>query len=74
MGKKPNKNTKLKSIEQIISEGASVDIHFHDCGDLQSAYNKLKPYTDVNSITKHERDGTVWLNIETEKVSIVAFL
>jgi len=63
------------TINDFLEAGVTdVHIYFHRCGDLQTAYNKLKPFTRLGSIEKASRDGSVWLYIETEEVEITAFL
>lgn len=66
------------SIGDLVDSKANIYVTFHRCGDLQTAYNKLKPYTKFGSINKDSNNGTVWLKIESEinrqKVEFTAFL
>ena len=63
------------TIKDFINAGAeSIDIYFHRCGDLQTAYDKLKPYTSLGSIEKESSDGSVWLYIHNKPIRITAFL
>lgn len=68
------------TIGELIEMGAYINIHFHDSKNLQEAYNKVKPFTDISSIERKENDGTVWVKVsdETEEVgpyvSISSFL
>ena len=64
------------TLNHFVEGGAGVSIHFHRCIDLQTAYDKLKPYTKLGSIEKESVDGYVWLSIESEEknIRITAFL
>lgn len=63
------------TLASFLNDGASgINVYFHDCGDLQKAYDKLKPYTSLGSIEKDSSDGAVWLKIKNDDISIIAFL
>lgn len=62
------------TIGRLLELDGRIDIYFHRCGDLQTAYNKLKPYTSLGSIEKRSSDGNVWLQINDTDVNITAFL
>lgn len=68
-------NVKDFTVNDILESGAKVDITFYDCVDLQTAYDKLKPYRHLGKV---ERDlamnGTVWLRIYSKNIDITAFL
>jgi len=63
------------TIDDVLDDGGQVDIHFFDCGDLQGAYNKLKPYRHLGKVERRlAPDGTVWLAIDTRYIDVTAFL
>jgi len=68
-------NVKDFTVNDVLESGAKVDITFYDCVDLQTAYDKLKPYRHLGKV---ERDlamnGTVWLRIYSKNIDITAFL
>lgn len=74
------KKTYDYTIGELIEMGADIDVHFHDNKNLQEAYNKVKPFTDISSIQRKEYDGSVWVAISNDEpehengVSIASFL
>lgn len=73
------KKTYDYTIGELIEMGADIDVHFHDNKNLQKAYDKVKPFTDVSSIERKEFKGSVWVSISNEfenngSLSISSFL
>lgn len=62
------------TIDDILESDAMVRISFHRCKDLQSAYNKLKPYRHLGKINRYRSDDTVWLHVNYQNVEVTAFL
>lgn len=62
-------------VEELVKQGANIDIRFHDCESLHDAYKKLHPFKQLGSIKRYNREGTYWLKISNAKknINIVAF-
>lgn len=61
------------TVSELIEMGANVNIYFYRNGNLQKAYDKLKPFTKYGSIKRKYGDKVTWVEIENESVEIVAF-
>lgn len=65
------------TLDHFLGADNQIDISFHECKDLQAAYDKLKPYVSLGSIEKRSsNNGLVWLQIKNDDkgISITAFL
>lgn len=68
------KKTEDYTIKELLEMGAKVDVKFYRNGDLQKAYDKIKPFTDVSSIEKYQSENVVWVKVENEHIDVTSFL
>ena|SRR5690625_355756 len=67
-------NVRKFTVHEVLESDAVVRISFHRCKDLQSAYNKLKPYRHLGKINRHQAGDTVWLHVNYQNIEVTAFL
>lgn len=67
-------NVRKFTVHEVLESDAVVRISFHHCKDLQSAYNKLKPYRHLGKINRHQAGDTVWLHVNYQNIDVTAFL
>lgn len=65
------------TIGELTEMGFKVSANFHGCKNLQDSYNKMKPFTQLNSIEKVQYDDSRWTRVEGDvngkEVSFAAF-
>jgi len=66
------------TIGELTEMGFEVSANFHGCKNLQDSYKKMKPFTKLNSIKKHQYDDVRWTTVEGDvngkEVSFTAFI
>lgn len=60
-------------VEDLIISGAEIKIIFHDCINLNDAYNKLKPFKNLGCIKFYSTEKYSWLKIKGKDIDITAF-
>jgi len=68
------KKTEDYTIKELLEMGAKVDVYFFGNGNLQNAYDKVKPFTDLSSIEKNQSDNAVWVKVKSEHIDVTSFL
>ena len=69
---------KSMTLYDVMNSGASIDIHFHFCGNMQEALDKVSTYKTLGFTRNNFMNNTRWLEIDFEddqfrKLSITAF-
>lgn len=66
------------TIGELTKMGFKVSARVFRCENLLESYNKVKPFTNLNSIEKNDYDGARWTYVEGEvngkEVSFTAFI
>ncbi len=72
-----NKNIEDLTIGELTEMGADIKVYFHRHEDLSSAFEKLMPFSKLNSIKRKDYDGMTWANVKGDvngkEVSFSAF-
>ncbi|WP_164670931.1 hypothetical protein [Virgibacillus doumboii] len=61
-------------VEDLIKQGAKIDVHFHRCKSYDEAYEKLKPFEEYGSIQEATHKGSYWLEIKGDRIEFAAFI
>ncbi|HLR42512.1 MAG TPA: hypothetical protein VK067_04605 [Pseudogracilibacillus sp.] len=65
------------TIGELTEMGFKVSAIFHGCKNLQDSYNKMKPFTRLNSIERSQYNNARWTSVEGDvngkEVSFAAF-
>lgn len=62
------------NINELIKDGAKVNITYYECESMDEAYQKLAPYRCLGSIRFVEHKSYKWLELTNGKIKMTAFL
>lgn len=62
------------NVNELIENGAKVNVTYHKCKSMDEAYQKLAPYRYLGNIRFVEYNGDKWLELTNENLKMTAFL